>query len=190
MGLKWKQLQKSVCQNLPLDGRRVDFLDWQHGEPIESQRDTREALLKSHHWALAHQQMAASLFPARDAESSPREEQVERERTDPKWGNSRPEDFNIAPSLVISLSNKGTEKWALKTTTKKSRRRRAEETREEVEELGLSALCVWTKLRKQQLSLREVKTFLPPLYSVKRMYILNGVKMLQWSWFLFSQSLK
>lgn len=118
MGLKWKQVQKSVCQNLPLDGRRVYFLDRQHGEPIESQRDPREALLKSHHWALAHQQMAASLFPARDAESSTREEQVERERTDLKWGNSRPEDFNIAPSLVISLSNKGTEKWALKQNKK------------------------------------------------------------------------
>lgn len=46
--------------------------DWQHGEPIERQRDPRELSLKSLRPALAHQQMAASHLSARRGEASTR----------------------------------------------------------------------------------------------------------------------
>lgn len=51
--LKWTFSCLSIAPE-----RRVHVRDWQRKQPMRSQHHHREALLKSHHGALAHQQMA------------------------------------------------------------------------------------------------------------------------------------
>lgn len=51
--LKWTFSCLSIAPE-----RRVHARDWQRKQPMASQHHHRQALLKSHHGALAHQQMA------------------------------------------------------------------------------------------------------------------------------------
>lgn len=137
--------------------------DWQRGEPIESRHDPREALLKSHHRALAHQQMAASSFLRETWRiQHERSRWSASERADLKWGN-RLEDFYIDSHLL--LSNKGTKK---KNNNKNNRQPQGERE----EELGLSLLYV-TKLRKlTTVSARGKTFFFFFTTSVKRSYLM------------------
>lgn len=134
------------------------LLDWQHGEPIESQHDTREALLKSHHKALAHQQMAASSFLRETRRiHHERSRWSASERT---WSEATDwRTFTSPLTCYLTVEQRdGKEKRQQQAAAGK-----AEEKREEVEELGLSVLYVY--LRKRQLSLEEVK-LLPPRLNV------------------------
>lgn len=134
-------------------------LDWQRGEPIGSRLDPREALLKSHHRALAHQQMAASSF-VRET----RRIQHERSRwsASEERGGDTLEDFLHRPSLVNrTVEQRDEEEKQQQTTGSRKSAKKSSDC------LRLLSYGNW------RLSLEEVKLFLFSfIVSVKRSYLM------------------